>query len=77
MTPQQIEWIKSLDKEGVNGTIQGVLLRDDLGQVPLEGALKYLLSNTLTEKEALQKDNGKMFNALKGLGFDLNTLLID
>lgn len=42
MTPQQIDKLKSLDKEGCDGSIQQVLLRSDLSKVPT-GMLAFTL----------------------------------
>lgn len=65
MTPIQIQWIKSLDKDAQSGDIQSVLLRDDLNKVPFEEVLKFLLVVTLQHKEAYKEENKKLTKALK------------
>lgn len=75
MTPTQIERLKLLDPDGVNGTIQSVLLRDDLHTQSSENTLYWLLKMTLLEKETLMKENKKYFKCLKKNGLMTNELL--
>lgn len=68
MTPQQIEKLKVLDPDGNSGTIQSVLLRDDLNNVQFSEACYWLLKQTLQEKQSLQMENSKLANILKKNG---------
>lgn len=77
MTPTQIERLKLLDPDGVNGTIQSVLLRDDLHTQSSENTLYWLLKMTLLEKETLMKENKKYFKVLKRNGLMTNELMVE
>jgi Mn-containing catalase len=65
MNKDEIDLIKKLDPEQINGTIQSVLLRDDLHKLVFKEVLYYLLKTTLSEKEFYMKDNEKLANILK------------
>lgn len=77
MTPTQIERLKLLDPDGVNGTIQSVLLRDDLHTQSSENTLYWLLKMTLLEKETLIKENRKYFKVLKKHNLMTNELMTE
>lgn len=65
MNKDEINLIKKLDPEGINGTIQSLLLRDDLNTVVFKEALVYLLRNTLNERQAYMDENKKLTEILK------------
>lgn len=65
MNKDEIDLIKKLDPEKINGTIQSIVLRDDLGKLVFKEVLLYLLKTTLAEKEFYMKDNEKLANILK------------
>lgn len=76
MTPQQIAKIQMLDPKNVNGTIQSVLLRDDLNEQSFDGTLYFLLKVVLMEKQGLEQENKRFFKVLKQNGLMTNELLI-
>lgn len=61
----QIDFIKSLDKGGLNGTIQSVLLRNDLNICRYEKTLEFLLQTTIGERTMLIEENKKLSKILK------------
>ena len=65
MKPQEIEKIRQLDKDGMNGTVQSVLLNPNINQAHYPEVLYYLLSKTLEEKNYLERTNIKLTNVLK------------
>lgn len=77
MKPQEIEKIRQLDVQGLNGTIQSVLLNPNINQASYPEVLYYLLSKTLEEKSYLERVNNAMTNVLqvKGLCSELNKCL--
>lgn len=77
MTPTQIERLKLLDPDGANGTIQSVLLRDDLNTQSSENTLYWLLKMTLLEKDTLMKENKKYFKVLKKNNLMTNELMME
>lgn len=77
MNKLQIEKIQSLDPEGLSGTIQYVLLRDDLNVVQFSDAIWWLLNRTLEEKQAVMKENEKMRKILEANGLYTSELLFD
>jgi len=77
MQAQHIEFLKSLDKEQVHGTLQGILMRDDLSQAPFDTVAKHLLTIICEERKQLIKENDRMrlvmeqhgiYNSLNVLG---------
>jgi hypothetical protein len=68
MNKEQIAFIRSLDKDNMNGTIQSLLHQKNIEEVQFTEALKFLLVNTLREKETLAKENRSMVKFLKGKG---------
>jgi hypothetical protein len=75
MTPIQINFLKSLDKDSQNGDIQSVLLRKDLNKVPFEEALKFILIVTLQHKEVYKDENQKLTKILKDRGLYTSEIL--
>lgn len=65
MKPEQILWIKCLDPNQQNGTIQSVLQDADLQGSSFENTLKFILKATLNERETLMKENSAMARTLK------------
>lgn len=76
MTPSNIQKLKLLDPKGKSGTIQSVVLRNDLHSQSYENTLYWLLKVTLMEKEALEKENKKYIKALKANGLYTNELIL-
>lgn len=75
MNSQEIEYIKNLDKDGLNGTIQSTLFNPQLKEASFTVVLKYLLEKTLDEKAALQVLHDRMFKELQKHGLITNELL--
>lgn len=77
MKPQEIEKIRSLDKDGVNGTVQSVLMNPNINQAHYAEVLYYLLSKTIEEKSYLERVSNAMTNVLRGAGMhsELNRCL--
>lgn len=68
MKQQDIDWIKKLDPEGMNGTIQSVLLSNDLSAAGFESVLKFLLIRTLEEKQSYIEEIKRRDMYLKSIG---------
>lgn len=64
MKPQEIEKLKQLDVNGINGTIQSTLLNPNINQASYPEVLYYLLSKTLEEKNYLERCTNKMTNVM-------------
>lgn len=64
MTREQIEFLKSLDKEQMDGTIQSVLLSEGLTTKSFESVCKHLLLNLKAEKDHLIQDNIRLSKEL-------------
>lgn len=70
MNQTQINFLTSLDPYGMNGTIQAVLLRNDLDKLDYIKSLEFLLSNTVGEKSVILKENSKLIKFIKDNGLD-------
>lgn len=68
MTPQQIEKLKSLDKEGCDGSIQQVLLRSDINQINFADACYHIARCLKNDKTSLADENKKFASILKKHG---------
>ena len=68
MNKVQIEQLQALDPDKQDGTIQGLLLRDDINQIPFGKALEYLVVMLTENKKALVHENKAMSAALKKHG---------
>jgi hypothetical protein len=75
MNSQEIQYISQLDPDGMNGTIQSVLMNKDLKEASFTTVLRYLLERTLDEKAALQKLHDSFFKELQRNGLMTNELL--
>lgn len=65
MKPQEIEKIRSLDKDGTNGTVQSVLMNPNINQAHYAEVLYYLLSKVLEEKGYLERASNAMTRVLQ------------
>lgn len=68
MDQQNIQRLKKLDPNQLNGTIQNVLMRGDLHTVSFADACYWILSRELEFKDTLQKENDKMRKILEKNG---------
>ena len=77
MKQQEIDKIRSLDKNGLNGTVQSVLLNPDINQAHYAEVLYYLLCKTLEEKGYLERASNAMTRVLQSAGLldELNKCL--
>ena len=64
MTKDQIEFLQSLDKEGMDGTIQSVLMSDNLQVMNFTTVLMHIVKQLKNEKDSLIKDNIRLSNIL-------------
>lgn len=65
MKPQEIEKIRQLDVQGMNGTVQSVLLNPNINQAHYAEVLYYLLVKSLDEKAYFERTTNAMMNVLK------------
>jgi len=65
MNQIQIDFIKQLDPESQSGTIQSILLRDDLNMCNYTKTLEFLLQTTIGERKMLIEENMKLSKILK------------
>lgn len=65
MNSTQIAFIQSLDPKNESGTIQSVLLRNDLNICRYEKTLEFLLQTTIGERTMLIDENKKLSKILK------------
>lgn len=68
MKPDQISFFQSLDPQRMNCTVQDILMRPDILQLPYHSALEWLVKQTLVEKDALQTENQVLSSVLKNHG---------
>ena len=68
MNDLQIQKIKSLDKDACDGSIQQVLLRNDLSKVPYGDACFHIAQCLKGDKTALAEENRKLASILKKHG---------
>lgn len=65
MKPQEIQKLKMLDPQGLNGTLASVLMDPNINQASYPEVLYYLLAKTLEEKSYLERVSNNMTNVLK------------
>ena len=65
MNQIQVDFIKQLDPESQSGTIQSILLRDDLNMCNYTKTLEFLLQTTIGERKMLIEENMKLSKILK------------
>lgn len=65
MNTSQVESLKKLDPDGLDGSIQSLLLRPDIATIPFENALKFLVQALMNDKLTLQTEGRKMSSTLK------------
>lgn len=77
MKPQEIQKLKMLDPQGLNGTVQSVLMDPNINQASYPEVLYYLLSKTIEEKGYLERASNAMTRVLQANGLleDLNKCL--
>ena len=75
MKPQEIEKLLKLDPNGLNGTLQALLLDPIINQMHFNDAVFYLYKKALEERAYYEKMYQKMFNVLQASGMDMNKIL--
>jgi hypothetical protein len=67
---QEKEKLRQLDKDGLNGTLQSVMMDPNINQAHYADVLYYLLAKTLEERGYYERVVGKMQNVLKANKLD-------
>lgn len=57
MNRQEIEFIRGLDPQRVDGTVQAVLMMENVTAMPFNKACEILLTQLVKEKQFLVKNN--------------------
>jgi hypothetical protein len=65
MNIQQIDYIKTLNTKYPSGTLQYILLQNNLQSATFEGTLKWLLERYVEHVEEYKAENARMALALK------------
>lgn len=65
MKENEIRWLVNLDLDRTSGTIQELLMRPNILNMPYHKALEYLVKQTLEEKKALTEENRVLSSCLK------------
>lgn len=68
MTPEQIALVRSIDKTGVEGSIQAFLLLPGIEEAPFESVLLKMVGQLYLDKQALIRDNIKLSQQIYGRG---------
>lgn len=75
MKEQEKSKITQLDPDGMNGTIQQILLHPKVNEMPYVDTLYHLLTKTLEERAYYENMYQKFFNVLTSSGLMSNELL--
>ena len=65
MNITQINWLKSLDPDGMDGSLQQILLRNDLQTIPFDKVAQVLIVSLVNDKLTLITENKKLSQILK------------
>lgn len=76
MNLNQIEFLKALDRNQEYGTLQRILLEDNLSGVPFEQVAKHLLIAMMDERRTLMQENERMRKALQAEGLYTNEIAL-
>lgn len=69
MKENEIRWLLNLDPDRLSGTIQELLMRPNILNMPYHKALEYLVKQTLEEKKTLTEENRVLSSVLKREGW--------
>lgn len=69
MKENEIRWLVGLDPDRLSGTVQELLMRPNILNMPYHKALEYLVKQTLEEKKALTEENHVLSSVLKREGW--------
>ena len=75
MNLNQIEFLKALDRNQEYGTLQRILLEDNLSGVPFEQVCKHLLIAMMDERQTFLKENGTLRKELVKHGLYTSELM--
>lgn len=65
MKENEIRFLVGLDPDRSSGTVQELLMRPNILNMPYHKALEYLVKQTLEEKKALTEENRVLSSVLK------------
>lgn len=65
MNKEQIDFIRSLDPDGIDGTIQVFLAHNKLNEVPFEFVAKKIMQQLVNDKRSLVLDNVRLSHLVK------------
>lgn len=65
MNKEQIDFIRSLDPDGIDGTIQIFLMQKNLNEIPFEAVAKEIMKNLVNEKRFLMIQNTQLSSMVK------------
>lgn len=74
MNKEYIEHLKNLDKDGLDGNIQGFLMMDNLEDISVGSAFLYLTEVMYHSKMALVRDNIEQSNNVQSLNLQVKEL---
>lgn len=60
MNLNQVQFLKDLDPDQMYGTIQRVLMEENLSVIPFEAVCKHLITAMMQERETMTKESGIM-----------------
>ena len=75
MNLNQQLWLKSLDTDQMYGTLQRVLMEENLSVIPFEAVCKHLITAMMQERETMMDENTRMRKALEKAGLYNGALL--
>ena len=75
MNLNQQLWLKSLDPDQMYGTVQRVLMEENLSVVPFEAVCKHLITAMMQERETMMDENTRLRKALEKAGLYNGALL--
>lgn len=75
MNLNQQLWLKSLDPDQMYGTLQRVLMEENLSVVPFEAVCKHLITAMIKERKTMMGENTRMRKALEKAGLYSGILL--
>ena len=75
MNLNQQLWLKSLDPDQMYGTLQRILMEENLSVIPFEAVCKHLITAMMQERETMMDENERMRKALEKAGLYNGALL--
>ena len=75
MTPNQIQFLKQLDPDQMYGSLQRVLMEDNLSMIPFEAVCKHLITAMMQERETSLKEASVMRKELVKHGLYTSELM--